>query len=146
MSFTLPNFRKIRNFSFFALAIILALGVLSQSNPATATSANKPKATSDVAFGSDKNLPPTTYHLPPSDSDYFYSKTSNGISAYLGKKGSGVPTVRYPKDGHFLEFSLNNTSSTTVVSLETNSKEPNAPTLFYRNIAEDVRAGVVQGK
>ena len=35
---------------------------------------------------------------------------------------------------------MSQVSSSTAVSLETNSKEPNTPTLFYRNIAEDVDA------
>src|SRR3989338_2449463 len=119
---------KMRNIIILFFSLILTLAVFSQLE-----AGNKPQTTYEVVWANP--------------SDYFYSKTnSDGISAYLGKKGSGVPTVRYQKDGHFLEFSLNNTSSTTVVSLETNSKEPNAPTLFYRNIAEDVRAGVVQGK
>jgi len=35
---------------------------------------------------------------------------------------------------------MSQVSSSTAVSLETNSKEPNTPTLFYRNIAEDIDA------
>src|SRR3989339_1802150 len=110
---------KTRNFAILFFSLILILAVFSQIKAA------RSKPTSDVGF--DKQ-------------GWFYSKTNNDISAYLGKKGSNVPTVRYQKDDHFLEFSMSQVSSSTAVSLETNSKEPNTPTLFYRNIAEDVDA------
>ena len=116
---------KTRNFVILFFSLILTLAVFSQLK--SSANADKPQTTSDVVW------------VDPSD--YFYSKTSNdNLSAYLGKKGSNVPTVRYQKDKYFLEFSMNQVSSTTAVSLETNSKEPNTPTLFYRNIAENIDA------
>src|SRR3989338_6341989 len=116
---------KTRNIAILFFSLILTLAVFSQLE--VSASAGKTQTTSDVVW--------------VNPSDYFYSKTSNdNLSAYLGKKGSNVPTVRYQKDDHFLEFSMNQVSSTTTVSLETNSKEPNTPTLFYRNIAEDIDA------
>jgi len=116
---------KVRNFVILFFSLILTLAVFSQLE--VSASASKTQTTSDVVW--------------VDSSDYFYSKTSNdNLSAYLGKKGSNVPTIRYQKDNHFLEFSMNQVSSTTAVSLETNSKEPNTPTLFYRNIAEDIDA------
>ncbi|KKU76637.1 MAG: hypothetical protein UY03_C0029G0005 [Parcubacteria group bacterium GW2011_GWA2_47_64] len=116
---------KTRNIAILFFSLILTLAVFSQLK--SSANADKPQTTSDVVW------------VDPSD--YFYSKTSNdNLSAYLGKKGSNVPTVRYQKDKYFLEFSMNQVSSTTAVSLETNSKEPNTPTLFYRNIAENIDA------
>ncbi|KKT20933.1 MAG: LamG domain protein jellyroll fold domain protein [Parcubacteria group bacterium GW2011_GWB1_43_8] len=123
---------KTRNFVILFFSLILTLAVFSQLK-----AGNKPQTTYEVVWANP--------------SDYFYSKTnSDGTSAYLGKKGSNVPTVRYQKDGNFLEFSMDKilrggltataVSSSTSVSLETNSKEPNTPTLFYRNIAEDIDA------
>jgi len=115
---------KTRNFAILFFSLILTLAVFSQIKAA------RSKPTSDVGF--DKQ-------------GWFYSKTSNDLTAYLGKKGSNIPTVRYQKNEHFLEFSMSQvggglTATTTAVSLETNSKEPNTPTLFYRNIAEDIDA------
>src|SRR3989344_2795803 len=116
---------KTRNIAILFFSLILTLAVFSQLE--VSASAGKTQTTSDVVW--------------VNPSDYFYSKTSNdNLSAYLGKKGSNVPTVRYQKDKYFLEFSMNKISSTTAVSLETNSKEPNTPTLFYRNIAENIDA------
>src|SRR3989344_6263514 len=116
---------KTRNIAILFFSLILTLAVFSQLK--ANTSADKPQTTSDVVW--------------VDSSDYFYSKTSNdNLSAYWGKKGFNVPTVRYQKDKYFLEFSMNKISSTTAVSLETNSKEPNTPTLFYRNIAENIDA------
>ena len=112
---------KTRNFVILFFSLILTLAVFSQLK----LNAFNPKPVYEVGFGGQ---------------GWFYSKADKGISAYLGKKGSNVPTVRYQKDDHFLEFSMNQVSSTTAVSLETNSKEPNTPTLFYRNIAEDIDA------
>jgi len=116
---------KTRNIAILFFSLILTLAVFSQLE--VSASAGKTQTTSDVVW--------------VNPSDYFYSKTSNdNLSAYLGKKGFNVPTVRYQKDKYFLEFSMNKISSTTAVSLETNSKEPNTPTLFYRNIAENIDA------
>ena len=112
---------------FFSLFLILA--VFSQINSAT-----KPKPTYDVGFNK---------------ADWLYYKSNNDLTAYLGKKSSTLPTVRYQKDNHYLEFSLDKAiignqetdiSTTTSVSLETNSKQPNTPTLFYRNILDGVDA------
>ncbi|KKR58644.1 MAG: hypothetical protein UT97_C0027G0001, partial [Parcubacteria group bacterium GW2011_GWC2_40_31] len=110
---------KTRNFIILFFSLLLTLAVFSQLKAAS------PKPVYEVGF--DKQ-------------EWFYSKAEKGISAYLGKKGSSVPTVRYQKDKHFLEFSMNQVSSSTAVSLETNAKEPNTPTLFYRNVAEDIDA------
>ena len=110
---------KTKNFIILFFALILTLAVFSQLK------AFSSKPTSDVGFDGQ---------------GWFYSKSDKGISAFLGKKDSNVPTARYQKDNHFLEFSMNQVSSTTDVSLETNTKEPNTPTLFYRNVAEDIDA------
>ena len=81
--------------------------------------------------------------------DWLYYKSNNDFTAYLGKKSSTLPTVRYQKKGDYLEFSMNQAvindqttdiSTTTAVSLETNTKTPNTPTLFYRNILNGVDA------
>src|SRR3989338_7962930 len=116
---------KMRNIIILFFSLVLTLAVFSQLK----LNAFYPKPVYEVGFGGKTN-----------PADWFYSKTSNDLTAYLGKKGSNVPTVKYQKDEHFLEFSMNKVSSTTAVSLETNAKEPNTPTLFYRNIAEDIDA------
>src|SRR3989338_3147900 len=116
---------KMRNIIILFFSLVLTLAVFSQLK----LNAFYPKPVYEVGFGGKTN--PT---------DWFYSKTSNDLTAYLGKKGSNIPTVRYQKDNHFLEFSMNQVSSTTAVSLETNSQEPNTPTLFYRNIQKGIDA------
>src|SRR3989338_3180401 len=116
---------KMRNIIILFFSLVLTLAVFSQLK----LNAFYPKPVYEVGFGGKTN-----------PADWFYSKTSNDLTAYFGKKGSNVPTVKYQKDEHFLEFSMNQVSSTTAVSLETNAKEPNTPTLFYRNIAEDIDA------
>ncbi|MEK9182239.1 MAG: hypothetical protein AAB781_01465, partial [Patescibacteria group bacterium] len=122
--------KKIKNFAILFFSLFLILVVFSQVAA---------KATSHVAFGSGKLQP----------SDWLYYKSNNDLTAYLGKKSSTLPTVRYQKGGDYLEFSMNQAvindqttdiSTTTAVSLETNTKQPNTPTLFYRNILNDIDA------
>ena len=70
---------KVRNFVILFFSLILTLAVFSQLE--VSASASKTQTTSDVVW--------------VDSSDYFYSKTSNdNLSAYLGKKGSNVPTIR----------------------------------------------------
>ena len=125
-----------RNIAILFFSLVLTLAVFSQLNASV-----KPKPTSDVGFAATL-------------SEWLYSKTNNDLSAYLGKKSSTLPTVRYQKGGDYLEFSMDKVSlssssrykdeseaqaisSTASVSLETDSKNPNNPILFYRNILED---------
>ncbi|RJQ30478.1 LamG domain-containing protein [Candidatus Parcubacteria bacterium] len=163
---------KVKNLTILLFGLALILGIFSEGLYDN-VEAYKAKTAQQDPTSSPQSL------VPPSNP--FYKRTSNDITAYLGRKDSKLPYVRYQKDDNYLQFEMQGAvlpllnrrgiegevdsikttsspsfswqgegaknlpgqaglipiSSTTAVTLETTERNPNTPTLYYRNAFKD---------